>query len=177
MLSHSSDNNPLSASDQKATCFVNAIAHRFGRIIGWSGKPVLVNSTTTQYVIPGVLITVAEGDVSVPVWIGVNGGRIFYILRMKERADRCESAFRFAFGGAAKVGWSFLYEPIADDETSVWGTAETVATFVSGVKDGFLSLTSEGEFWVNDIAMMMQSAVRTIQRERLAVAAALPEPL
>lgn len=177
MLSKSTDNNPLAFSDQKAICFVSAIVQRFGRIVGWSGHHAQVSSIETQYVIPGAMITLKDGDVSVPVWIGVNGGRIFYILRMKEPVEFCERAFRFAFGGAAKVGWSFLYEPLSDVETSVWGTAETKVDFVSGVKDGFLSLTSDGEFWVNDIAMMMQSALRTIQREHLAVSAAPPEPL
>ncbi len=150
---------------------------RFERIIGWSGAPAGITVQETRYVVPGALITVKDGSTSVPVWIGVNGPRIFYILRMGEAADRCEAVFRFAFGGAAKVGWSFLYEPLSGTETSVWGTAETGHQFVSGTKERSMVMTQEGEFWINDLSLMMLSALRTIQRESLIVSPNFPEPL
>jgi hypothetical protein len=174
------DSSYFGASDADATFFINAMIARFGRIIGTSGNPVTVTAAPSNYVVPGADIVVADSGANVPVWIGVNCGRIIFIVRLAEKPDRCREVFEFAFGGAAKVGWSFHYEPTqSGEETSVWGTVETNALFVEGRHDTIpgATLTRDGAFWGNDTALMMQSAIRTIQRENVSLSAMMPEPL
>ena len=174
------DTSYFGASDADATFFINAMIARFGRIIGTSGNPVTVTAAPSNYVVPGADIVVADGGASVPVWIGVNCGRIIFIVRLAEKPDRCREVFEFAFGGAAKVGWSFHYEPTqSGEDTSVWGTVETNSLFVEGRHDTIPgpNLTRDGAFWANDTALMMQSAIRTIQRENVTLSTMMPEPL
>lgn len=174
------DTTYFGASDADANFFIRAVIARFGRIIGDSGNPVTLTSAASNYVVPGAGVVVADGGVSVPVWIGVNCGRIFFIVRLAEKPDRCRELFEFAFGGAAKVGWSFYYQPTdSSEETSVWGTVETNALFVNGGHDTIqgAALTRDGVFWANDIGLMMQSAMRTIQRQNVALSTIMPEPI
>lgn len=108
-----SDTAYFGTSDADATFFINAMIARFARIIGHSGNPVTVTAAASAYVVPGADIVVSDAGASVPVWIGVNCGRIIFIVRLAEAGERCKDVFEFAFGGASKVGWSFHYEPTA----------------------------------------------------------------
>lgn len=157
---------PLSAmslSDRRARFFLNALAERSALIVGHSGRPVHVASRRTDYVIPGVLIAISDGDHSNHAWIGVNERRLFYIQRFRLDAASLERVFHFCFGGATKVGWTFNFEPVGDEEVSVWGTLWPQMAFTetagestiredSGLVAPMLQLTPDGHFWVNDLA-------------------------
>jgi hypothetical protein len=171
--------NYFDRSDADAMFFIDAMIARFGLIVGTSGNPVTITKAPSHYVIPGAHVVVSDGGTSVPVWLGVNCDRIFFIIRLTETPERCKKLFEFAFGGAGKVGWSFYYEPTIEGETSVWGTVETKADFVVGKHNTIPGpeLTQGGAFWANDTALMMQSAIRTIQREAPKLSEHMPEPL
>lgn len=166
--------SPLALSDRRARYFLHAVVERCGLIVGHSGKRVHVRCTPTDYVIPGALIEVSDGAHSNHVWIGVNERRLFYIQRFRLVLTDVESQFHFCFGGATKVGWTFSFEPIGEEEVSVWGTAWPEAPFTdatdstireeTGLVAPLLRLTAEGTFWVNDLAMMLQSSFRVAQR-------------
>lgn len=166
--------SPLALSDRRARYLLRAVVERCGLIVGHSGKHVHVRCAPTDYVIPGVLIEVSDGAHSNHAWIGVNERRLFYIQRFRlPRAD-VDRLFHFCFGGAAKVGWSFSFEPIGEEEVSVWGTTWPEAPFTeatdstvreeTGLVAPLLRLTTEGTFWVNDLTLMLQSSFRVAQR-------------
>ncbi len=167
----------FSAHDNKSIFFLKSLEERFQKIIGMDGKQVEVVFSISDYVIPGVLIKVKSDNLCLPTWVGVNGGRIFFIVRLKCDPEKSEKIMKFAFGGASKVGWSFFYQEASEGETSVWGTLENKKSFVKESSVGVLSLTKNGFFWSNDIAMMMQSAFRTIEREEILTSNKDPEPL
>lgn len=168
---------PLSAmapSDRRARFFLNAVAERCGLIIGQSGKQVHISSKRTDYVIPGMLIAITDRDHSNHAWIGVNERRLFYIQRFRLALSNVEKLYHFCFGGATKVGWTFNFEPVGDEDVSVWGTMWPQAAFTeatgstvreeSGSIAPLLQLTPDGHFWVNDLALMLQSSFRVAQR-------------
>jgi hypothetical protein len=166
--------SPFTLSDRRARYLLNAVVERCGLIVGHSGNRVHVRCTPTDYVIPGVLIAVSDGAHANHVWMGVNERRLFYIQRFQLALSDVERLFHFCFGGAEKVGWSFSFESIGDEEVSVWGTAWPEAPFTdatdstireeTGLVAPLLRLTAEGTFWVNDVAMMLQSSFRVAQR-------------
>lgn len=166
--------NAMTLSDRRARYFLNALVERCRLIVGQSGRPVHITSTRTDYVIPGVLIAVTDDGHTSHVWMGVNERRLFYIQRFRLALSDVETLFHFCFGGATKVGWTFNFEPVGDKEVSVWGTMWPQTTFTessgSTVREEnslvapLLQLTSDGHFWVNDLAMMLQSSFRVAQR-------------
>lgn len=170
-------NNLFMTHDSKSLFFLKSLEERFSKILGMDNKQSKIKFKLSNYVIPGVLIKVKNENCSVPVWVGVNGGRIFFIIRLKCSPKRAKKAMKFAFGGASKLGWSFLYEKCNEKETSVWGTLENQKKFVKKSSDNSLRLTRNGFFWSNDVAMMMQSVFRTIEREKIKVSQKNPEPL
>ena len=131
------------------------------RIVSASGDLVEVDMKKTEYVLPGhtVEITTKHGS-SFPFWVGVNGPRIFFIAYVTAEPTEAKNAFQFCFGGAQKVGWEMNYEGI-NSGTSIWATVMTDKTrpLIAGSE-----LTDEGHFWATDIAMMVQSWVRTCER-------------
>jgi hypothetical protein len=165
---------PMALSDRRARFLLNAVTERCRLIVGNSGNQVLVGCKRTDYVIPGVVIRITDGAHNNHVWIGVNERRLFYIQRFNIAMSSVKRHFHFCFGGAAKVGWTFNFEPIGEENVSVWGTAWPDAPFTDTTEstireeNGFvaplLQLTPEGTFWVNDLAMMLQSSFRVAQR-------------
>jgi hypothetical protein len=166
--------NAMTLSDRRARYFLNAVVERCGLIVGQSGQQVHIASKRTDYVVPGVLMAITDGDHSNRVWMGVNERRLFYIQRFRLAQSDVERLFHFCFGGATKVGWTFNFEPVRDEDVSVWGTMWPQTSFTepsgSTVREDnsivvpLLQLTSDGHFWVNDLAMMVQSSFRVAQR-------------
>ena len=118
-------------------------------------------------------------------WLGINGPRLFFIVYVTGVSDKgARDAFAFCFGGAEKVGWDLNYEPI-EDGVSIWATCMTNRDLPLTVENLQLKvngepapeLTAEGAFWVNDIAMMVQSWVRTCERRSIANHPLEPAPL
>lgn len=168
---------PLSAmsfSDRRARFFLNAVVERCRLIVGHSGRQVHVSVKRTDYVIPGMLIALTDDDHSNHAWIGVNEQRLFYIQRFRLAVPNVDKHFHFCFRGATKVGWTFNLEPVGDEDVSVWGTMWPYTAFTeatgstvreeNGLVAPLLQLTPEGCFWVNDLALMLQSSFRIAQR-------------
>jgi hypothetical protein len=143
------------------------------RIIGMSGEHLTVRMKPTEYVISGYSITVTTNEgLPFPFWIGVNGPRLFFIAYVDATPEIATHAFQFCFGGARKVGWDVNYEKI-DSGTSIWATCMTDRDRpLSGE-----SITEEGRFWAADIAMMVQSWVRTCERNQIRRHKLEPAPL
>lgn len=180
--------NVFAESDNRSKHFLRAVSERASLIVGHSGSRVRLEEFATSYVLPGVRMELTDNAARMVCWIGVNEHRLFYIQRVAAPKDRSKEIFEFAFGGASKVGWTFTYEPIGEgNETSIWGTAETNVAYTVPTGETFrigdgptlhnLDLTEAGAFWANDIAMMMQSAFRSAQRNALRPGAGNPEPL
>jgi hypothetical protein len=157
------------------------------------GGRVNVFSEHTEYVISGRVYKVESSFGSWSMWVGLNGPRIFYIAYIGCGAREARETFAFCFGGAEKVGWEFNYEPAADlngNFVSIWGScmadmdrpmvvvdhdspirpylnasAESPSTLVSANANRRPAVvTPYGEFWITDIALMVQSYIRTCER-------------
>jgi hypothetical protein len=122
-----------------------------------------VSSVETAYVIRGNAVNIATATGQFPFWVGVNGRRLFFIANVSVDPKAAEHAFQFCFGGAQAVGWKINYQPI-EGGTSIWGTCMTTDGVVARSAVERCSLSEEGLFWATDIAMMVQSWVRTCER-------------
>lgn len=176
----------LDLFDAAADHFLRGCEERFARVVGHGKNGVTCTSTVTEYVIPGREFVLTDSNDYLVFWIGLNGGRIFFITRFVGKADALSQTFHFSFGGAEKIGWSFNFEPIHDfdpDETSIWGTVDTGQKLIEkrslhiNDSDQTVIMTDAGCFWVNDIAMMLQSLLRTSQRNAVKNSEIMPAPL
>lgn len=175
----------LDQFDAAADYFLRGCEERFSRIVGY-GPTLVCSSNVTHYVIPGREFCLSDGGKSLTAWIGLNGDRIFFITRYLATPDALREKFHFSLGGAEKVGWHFHFEPVhhaAQPETSIWGTVQTgdrlicPRTIPPTICGATQQLTDAGCFWVNDIAMMLQSLLRTGQRSGLKNGEHAPAPL
>ncbi len=98
------------------------------------------------------------------MWIGINVKRlsVIYFLKATGEADAAdfEHKLRFTFGGAAKLGYdtNFQYVELGDEKiVSVWTTVMA--------DQAILGNPAEQLFWMQDVAMMTQSVVRTAVRD------------
>lgn len=165
--------------------FYQEIENACLRIVGTSGDLAAVETTKTHYVIEGITFNIKTNRGVFPFWIGINGPRIFFIAYVGGiEKDQAAQSFGFCFGGAEKVGWQINYEPI-DDGVSIWATCMTDRNFPLSVKQEHVresgratySLTADGLFWATDIAMMVQSWVRTCERKNIDRHSLEPAPL
>ncbi|WP_050476274.1 hypothetical protein [Herbaspirillum rhizosphaerae] len=99
-------------------------------------------------------------------WVGINVKRLSTIYFVKvdseQQVDELARIFRFTFGGAAKVGYetNFEYAEIDGEKiVSIWSTAMA--------DNAILGNPAEQLFWVQDIAMMTQSVIRTAVRHNI----------
>lgn len=116
-------------------------------------------------------------DFRMRMWIGINVRRlsVIYFVKTESEADvkKLEDKFRFTFGGAAKLGYETNYQYVdvsGEKLVSIWSTvmAERV----------ILGDPAEQLFWVQDVAMMTQSFIRTAVRENFQIYTATePGPL
>lgn len=98
------------------------------------------------------------------MWIGINVRRlsVIYFARASSIDDEraFEETFRFTFRGAQKLGYetNFQYVEINGEKlVSIWTTVMS--------ENGILGNPSEQLFWMQDVAMMTQSLIRTAVRE------------
>lgn len=98
------------------------------------------------------------------MWIGINVRRlsVIYFARASGIDDALafEEKFRFTFRGAQKLGYetNFQYVEIDGEKlVSIWTTVMS--------ENGILGNPSEQLFWMQDVAMMTQSLIRTAVRE------------
>lgn len=115
------------------------------------------------------------------VWIGLNVSRLFVIFWIDEAggahgpaptAAALQEVFRFTFGGAEDVGYRTRYEAARAGErqiVSIWSTVDCGSNL--------LSEPSKRLFWIQDIAMMIESFWRTSIRNGLQTADVEPGPL
>lgn len=164
--------------------FYDGIVEACLRIVGMDGKHPEVSMTETSYVLAGRTCWIKTGSDEYAFWVGINGPRLFFIAYIKDiDAVRAREVFAFSFGGAEKVGWQVNYEPI-EGGVSIWANCMTdrgkplTGTDTSpGITTNVPQLTDEGEFWVTDIAMMVQSWIRTSERNGIKCHEKEPAPL
>lgn len=163
----------------------SALAEVCRRIVCTDGMLATVEVKPTNYVLDGRTFVVRTSSGDYPFWLGVNGPRLFFIAYVTGvDAEAAQREFAFCFGGAAKVGWEMNYEPI-ENGVSIWATCMTDRTLPLVIEDKNVTinngrkgvLTQEGAFWVNDIAMMVQSWVRTCERKSIRRHEMEPAPL
>jgi len=115
-------------------------------------------------------------------WVGVNVFKLSVVFFVRPNCSDSEDPvevvqeiFRYSMGGAEAQGYSVNFEAAhLSNETfvSIWCT-------VNADRD-FLLFPSKKTFWSNDIAMMLQSLVRTGTRQKAHVSLitqAMPQPL
>lgn len=148
---------------------------------------VTVEQEATTHVIDGRLFTVQSHDLAgkpflkVKFWVGVNDKRLFYITYIELAPIQCKEIFQFCFGGAESAGWKMNYECIvgyAAPTTSVWATVESAEYLMERPRPNLPEeFTRAGRFWAVDIAMMVQSQIRTMERHFVKCSGYNPEPL
>jgi hypothetical protein len=165
-----------------AEAFFKEVAKACERIVTMDGDHPSISIKPTAYVIDGRTISVKTGRGEFPFWLGLNGHRIFFIVYMGEiDVTAAKDFYKFTFGGAHKMGWDVNVEPIADG-VSIWCTftsdpskplafsneadGRPAGSAASDQQDE-AGITKEGLFWAADIAMMVQSWIRTSERGNL----------
>lgn len=163
------------------------LQHWFDRVETQLGKVksigggVSVSRRHTSFVLDGEEFEITPSNdgirgIGITFWLGINERRLFFISYINQDAEECKKHFEFCFGGAVKVGWQFSYEPLMDKMfagCSVWGTCMMDEPVTCDKGD----LTSGGRFWATDVAMMVQSMLRTAERHSIACLDLSPEPL
>lgn len=154
------------------------------RIVSMDGTGVMVTNKETSFVLDGRTYTLVAYDGKYLFWVGLNGPRLFFIAYMKDvDVEKARAAFAFCFGGAEKAGWEMNYEPMMDGGMSVWATCMTdralpLSKNLSDVNGAATAaMTPEGIYWATDVAMMVQSWVRTCQRHGFSCHDRSPAPL
>lgn len=100
------------------------------------------------------------------MWVGINVKRLSVIYFTPangiEDERALEDKFQFTFRGAAKIGYetSFQYVEIDGEKlVAIWTVVMS--------DNGILGNPSEQLFWIQDVAMMTQSLIRTAVRENI----------
>lgn len=166
--------------DNGMFAFHDALAERLRKVMQTSSKPMEVEIRISTYVIPGFHYEIhADHGDKFMIWIGANFQRLFFITRMNMDAERAKEVFKFTFGGAESIGWHMNYEKIGENEVSIWATRMCEDSLVKDfdIGKGDAILTKTGAFWAIDIGMMVQSLIRTAQRNNVKPSENLPEPL
>lgn len=98
------------------------------------------------------------------MWIGINVKRLsviyFATVDSESDAEILQEKFRFTFGGAAKLGYdtNFQFAELDGEKiVSIWTTVMA--------DQAILGNPAEQLFWMQDVAMMTQSVIRTAVRE------------
>jgi hypothetical protein len=129
----------------------------------------------------GAAYEIASGPHRLRAWIGLNVSRLFVIVWIAVPdaeadaaafAHRLRGMFEFTFGGARSVGYDTHFEPAAVRSqriVSLWSTVDC--------KHNLLLEPSHRLFWLQDMAMMVESFWRTVRRNGLVVSDLEPGPL
>jgi len=114
----------------------------------------------------GANYEISLDDFRMRMWIGINVKRlsVIYFVRAEDEndVDIFKKKLHFTFAGASKLGYdtNFQYADIDGERfVSIWSTvmADKVV----------LGNPAEQLFWIQDVAMMTQSFIRTVVREQL----------
>jgi hypothetical protein len=129
----------------------------------------------------GSAYEVASGEHRIKVWLGLNVTRLFAIFWVAVPEDEPDAAkfnerlrqiYEFTFGGAQRVGYHTYFESVTVENTriiSIWSSVDT--------EHNLLLEPSRRVFWLQDIAMMIESFWRTSIRHGLSTARQDPSPL
>ncbi len=105
-------------------------------------------------------------DFKMRMWIGMNVKRlsVIYFVNAADASavQLCQEKFHFTFAGAGKLGYdtNFQYAEIGDERiVSIWSTVMADKVILGN--------PAEQLFWIQDVAMMTQSFIRTAVREQL----------
>lgn len=105
-------------------------------------------------------------DFKMRMWIGMNVRRlsVIYFVNAADASgvELCQEKFHFTFAGAGKLGYdtNFQYAEIGDERiVSIWSTVMADKVILGN--------PAEQLFWIQDVAMMTQSFIRTAVREQL----------
>lgn len=169
---------------QLTTPMYEEIGKACSRVVAMLGDLAEVESTVTSYVVEGRVYNVKTQLGTYTFWVGINGPRLFFIVNMKGLDVKdAKEHFEFCFGGAEKVGWNTVYQPMYNG-VSIWSTCTTdkarpLAEHTNRYIENkpVADLTEEGLFWATDIAMMVQSWIRTCERSKLHCHDIPPAPL
>lgn len=165
---------PFENALRREELFAHAVVARCGLVRTMSGATPQVTSSPTQFVLDGAVIDLRGSDSpAYSFWLGLNHRRMFWIANVECDSQRAEDVYQWCFGGAAKIGWATSFQPF-NGGTSVWSTCLSSDDLFdpTGVR-----LSGHGEFWATDIAMMVQSWLRTSEREKIACSEIQPSPL
>lgn len=166
--------------ERQTAPFYDGIVEACLRIVGMDGQHPDVAMTNTSYVLPGRTCWVKTGTADYAFWVGINGPRLFFIAWLADiTPEKARDVFKFCFGGAEKVGWQINYEPLEGGGVSVWANCMTdrEKPLTAPSASAQYGLTDDGLFWVTDIAMMVQSWIRTSERHGIKCHAKEPAPL
>ncbi len=167
--------------------FFDQVEERLNRIRPMKGS-VTVNRRPTNFVMDGEHFTVGSDDsdyvdMAITFWLGLNEHRMIFITYLNREQDDCKQIFQFSFAGAEKAGWSINYEALDHHMAggvlsgcSVWGSCSSNQAMVDWSSEHG-NLTPAGHFWATDVAMMVQSVLRTAERHGVASLEKMPEPL
>lgn len=166
--------------------FFDQVEERLLRIRPMKGG-VTVKRRATNFVMDGEHYTVASddpdfADMAIVFWLGLNEHRMIFITYLDRDKSDCTEIFKFCFAGALKAGWSINFEELDHHMVevlsgcSVWGGCSADEPMVD-MRSEHASLTRAGNFWATDVAMMVQSILRTAERNGVASLSRLPEPL
>jgi hypothetical protein len=128
----------------------------------------------------GAAYQITSGPHVLKVWVGINVSRLFAIFWVAVPDDttpeafskRLRADFKFTFGGAEKVGYHTYYEPAVmggDRFVSIWSSVDS--------SHNLLLEPSKRVFWLQDLAMMIESFWRTLLRKGYTLSARDPSPL
>lgn len=167
--------------------FFDQVEERLQRIRPMKGC-VTVSRKVTNFVMDGEHFTVgsddpAFADMAITFWLGLNEHRMIFITYLNRDQEECREIFQFCFAGAEKAGWSINYEALDHHMVgavlsgcSVWANCSSDQPMVD-CRSEHGSLTPAGYFWATDVAMMVQSILRTAERHEVASLEKMPEPL
>jgi hypothetical protein len=177
----------MSTLHKKNQVLIDGLLAACRRVVAMDGTAPAVSMRATQYVLNGSTYTITTSKGDYRFWFGANGPRLFFITFVKGVSpEQAKEKYAFCFGGAAKVGWELNYEPI-EGGVSIWATcmtepelafAEVSPNTTTGLAGApVYNLTEYGDFWVTDVAMMVQSWIRTSERFEIECHEMEPAPL
>lgn len=125
----------------------------------------------------GRVLEMQSPKLDLRIWIGHNVRRllVIYFVPLGEGDDveKLEQHLAHTFEGSRIAGYTVGFEPARQGDqhfVSIWAKAETSTEFLYNPREKL--------FWAQDIAMMTQSFLRSVQRKQIPIACKLePGPL
>lgn len=178
-----SGQNPAALQRRTQHVLTGLLPQTLARITDVEGEPVVVEVGQPSGVI-GRDYTLRSSHAELRMWLGLNVHRVIVIVfceRPPELDDtsfvkRLQESFHDTIKGAMAIGYDephFQVENIdGHDFASIWLTWDV------GTEQDFLTHSPSQLFFAQDIAMMVQSFLRTAQRRKLRLSTPItPMPL